>query len=114
MALTEVELQEDLVRRQTTEQIRAAYLTMQTLSASVDILKTQVELARRNADETGKAYKAGEATDLDVLQANTALTQSERHLALATYQHEIAICELQRAVGTFATDLVPRAAGGHE
>jgi len=113
-ALTEVELQEELVRRQMTEQIRAAYLTMQTLSASVDILRTQVDVARRNADETGKAYRAGEATDLDVLQANTALTQSERLLALATYQHELAICELQRAVGTFATDLVPRSAGGHE
>jgi len=42
-----------------------------------------------------------------VLQSNNALTQSERQLALTSYQFEIAICELQRAVGTFAADLVP-------
>jgi outer membrane protein TolC len=114
LQLTEAGLQEDLVRRQTAEQIRAAYIAMQTLDASVELLKSQVEVARRNADETGKAYQAGEATDLDVLQSNNALTQSERQLAQATYQYEVAICELQRAVGTFAADLTPRASGGHE
>jgi len=106
-ALKQAQLQEDLIRRQTAEQIRAAYIAMQTLKASVDILRTQTEIARRNADETGRAYKVGEATDLDVLQSNSALTQSERQLALTSYQFEIAICELRRAVGTFAADLVP-------
>ena len=105
--LRQSQLQEDLVRRQTEEQIRAAYIAVQTFRASVDILRTQTEVARRNADETGRAYKVGEATDLDVLQSNNALTQSERQLALTSYQFEIAICELQRAVGTFAADLVP-------
>ena len=113
-ALHETELQEELIRRQTAEQIRAAHVAMQTLGASVDLLRTQVEVARRNADETGKAYKVGEATDLDVLQANTALTQSERHLALTTYQLAVAICDLQRAVGTFAADMAPAVTGGHE
>jgi len=105
--LRQSQLQEDLVRRQTEEQIRAAYIAVQTFRASVDILRTQTEVARRNADETGRAYKVGEATDLDVLQSNNALTQSERQLALTSYQFEIAICELQRVVGTFAADLVP-------
>ena len=114
LQLTEAGLQEELAARQASEQIRRAYLAMQTLDASVQILKSQVEVARRNADETGRAYAVGEATDLDVLQSNNALTQSERQLAQATYQYEVAICDLQRAVGTFAADLVPRAAGGQE
>jgi outer membrane protein len=113
-ALRQTQLQEELIRHQTAEQIRAAHITVQTLKASVDILRTQTEVARRNADETGKAYKVGEATDLDVLQSNSALTQSERQLALTSYQFEVAICELQRVVGTFAADLVPAPAGGHE
>jgi OMF family outer membrane factor len=112
--LTESELAEELARRQTAEQIRAAYVAMQTLSASVELLTSQVAVARRNADETGKAYQAGEATDLDVLQSNNALTQSERQLTQATYQYEMAICELQRAIGTFAADLAPQTAGGQE
>jgi outer membrane protein len=114
LQVNEATLQEELVRNQTSEQIRSAYLAMQTLDASVQLLKSQVEVARRNADETGNAYQVGEATDLDVLQANNALTQSERQLAQATYQYEVAICDVQRAVGTFAADLVPQAAGGHE
>lgn len=114
VALREAELQEELVRRQTAEQIRAAHVAMVTLGASVDLLRTQVEIARRNADETGKAYKVGEATDLDVLQANTAAAQSERQLALTTFQLAVAVCDLQRAVGTFAADLAPGVTGGHE
>lgn len=114
VALREAELQEELVRRQTAEQIRAAHMAMLTLGASVDLLRTQVEIARRNADETGRAYKAGEATDLDVLQANTAASQSERQLALTTFQLAVAVCDLQRAVGTFAADLAPGVTGGHE
>jgi OMF family outer membrane factor len=114
LQVNEVTLQEELAKRQTAEQIRSAYLAMQTFDASVQLLKSQVELARRNADETNKAYQVGEATDLDVLQANNALTQSERQLAQVSFQYEVAICEVQRAVGTFAADLVPHAAGGHE
>ena len=114
VALREAELQEELVRRQAAEQIRVAHVAMLTFGASVDLLRTQVEIARRNADETGKAYKVGEATDLDVLQANTAASQSERQLALTTFQLVLAICDLQRAVGTFAADLAPGATGGHE
>ena len=114
LQLTEAGLQEELVRRQTAEQIRAAYIAMQTFNATVELLKSQVDVARRNVDETGKAYQVGEATDLDVLQSNNALTQSERQLAQATFQYEVAICDVQRAVGTFAADLMPRAAGGQE
>ncbi len=114
LQVNEASLQEELVKRQTSEQIRSAYLAMQTLDASVQLLRSQVEVAQRNADETNKAYQVGEATDLDVLQANNALTQSERQLAQAAYQYEVAICAVQRAVGTFAADLVPQAAGGHE
>jgi outer membrane protein TolC len=113
-SLTEAGLQEELARRQTAEQIRAAYVAMQTLSASVDLLKSQVEVARRNGDETGKAYQVGEATDLDVLQSNNALTQSERQLAQATFQYEMSICDLLRAIGTFAAYLAPQTSGGHE
>ena len=87
LQVNEVTLQEELVKRQTSVQIRSAYLAMQTLDASVQLLKSQIEVARRNADETNKAYQVGEATDLDVLQSNNALTQSERQLAQATFQY---------------------------
>ncbi len=112
-AQRELDERRELARKQTAQQIRTAYLTIQTLGASVDMLTAQVEFARKNAESTTRAYKVGEATDLDVLDANATLARSERQFSMTTYQLEVAMYELQRAVGTFAADKVD-AAGDHE
>ena len=81
----------------------------------MDVLTQQVDVSRRNAAETARAYAVGEATDLDILTANEQVTRSERDLLSATFSYEIAMYELQRAVGTLAPDLVAAAApGGQE
>jgi outer membrane protein TolC len=110
--LREIELQRDLLRKRVEQQIRSAYLDIETQAASVDMLEMQVEFARKNADSTQQAFRVGEATDLDILASNETLTRSERQLALATYQLELAIYELERAVGTFARDTISAALGG--
>ncbi len=110
--LHETDLRRELLRKQTENEVRTAFLRIQALRANVDTLTQQVEVARRNADETGRAYKVGEATDLDVLSANELLVRSERDLLEATFSYELAMYELQRAVGIFAADLVAAAAPG--
>lgn len=111
-SLRETDLRRELLRKQTENEVRTVYLRIQTLHANVDVLTQQVEVARRNADETGRAYKVGEATDLDILSANELLARSERDLLEATFSYEVAMYELQRAVGVFAADLVAAAAPG--
>lgn len=108
-ALRELELRRALLRKQTENEIRSAYLRVETLRATVDVLTQQVEVARRNADETARAYQVGEATDLDILTANDLAARSERDLLEATYSYEVATYELQRAVGVLAPDLVAAA-----
>ena len=110
--LRETDLRRDLLRKQLENEIRTAFLRIQTFRANVDTLTAQVDVARRNADETGRAYKVGEATDLDILTANELLSRSERDLLEATFSYELAMYDLQRAVGTFAADLVAQAAPG--
>lgn len=110
--LREADLRRDLLRKQLENEIRTAFLRIQTFRANLDTLTQQVEVARRNADETGRAYKVGEATDLDILSANELLSRSERDLLEATFSYELAMYELQRAVGVFAADLVAQAAPG--
>jgi TolC family type I secretion outer membrane protein len=112
VTLRQTELQRELLRKQTTNEVRAAYLKIGTARANVDVLTQQVDVARRNADETGRAYKVGEATDLDILTANEQVSRSERDLLQATFSYELAMYELQRAVGTLAPDLVAAAAPG--
>jgi protease secretion system outer membrane protein len=110
--LRETDLRRDLLRKQLENEIRTAFLRIQTFRANVDTLTAQVDVARRNADETGRAYKVGEATDLDILTANELLSRSERDLLEATFSYELAMYDLQRAVGTFAADLAAQAAPG--
>jgi len=111
--LREVELQWNLLHKQVEQEIRSARLEVDTKAASVDLLEQEVEFARKNADSTQKAYRVGEATDLDILTSNEALTRSERQLALATYQLELAVFRLERAIGTFAQDMIA-SSGGEE
>jgi outer membrane protein len=109
-ALRELELRRALLRKQTENEIRSAYLRIETLATTVEVLERQVELARRNADETARAYRVGEATDLDILTANNLAARAERDLLDATYAYELAMYELQRAIGALAPDLVAAAA----
>ena len=110
--LRETALRRDLLRKQLENEIRTAFLRIRTFRANVDTLTAQVDVALRNADETGRAYKVGESTDLDILTANELLVRSERDLLEATFSYELAMYDLQRAVGTFAADLVAQAAPG--
>jgi protease secretion system outer membrane protein len=110
--LRETDLRRNLLRKQLENEIRTAFLRIQTFRANVDTLTAQVDVAGRNADETGRAYKVGEATDLDILTANELLSRSERDLLEATFSYELAMYDLQRAVGTFAADLAAQAALG--
>jgi outer membrane protein len=112
--LRELVAREDLARKQTELEIRSAYLAMDTFAASVDMLTAQVEFARMNAESTARAFKVGEATDLDMLEANASLTRSERELALTSYSLDVAMYSLQRAIGTFAADLVPATPTGED
>jgi outer membrane protein len=111
--LREVELRRNLLLKQVEQEVHSAALEVETQAASVDLLEQQLEFARKNAESTRKAYRVGEATDLDVLTANEGLTRSERQLAMATYQLELAVFGLQRATGTFAQDVIP-STGGQE
>ncbi len=112
--LREVELGLALLREQVELQIRTAYLDIDTQAASVEMLEEQVDFARTNADSTQRAYRVGEATDLDILASNQTLIRSERQLALATYQFELAIHELERATGTFARETISDFSGGEK
>ena len=112
--LRELELNREMLSERIEQEIQTAYLNVETRSASVDMLRAQVEFARRNDEATSRAFRVGEATDLDVITANATLTRSERELTGATYQLEITMYELQRAVGTFAEEEILAMTGGEE
>jgi outer membrane protein len=112
--LRELDFRRDLLQQSVELQVRTAYLDIETQQASVEMLEMQVDFATRNAESTQRAFRVGEATDLDILASNETLTRSERQLALATYQLELAIYDLERAIGTFARDTISAFSGGEQ
>lgn len=109
--LRQIDDRRELLRKQIEQQIRTAYLMIDTLSASADMLTAQVEFARKNAESTARAYRAGEATDLDVMEANQVLTRSERQLSVTTFSLDVARYELQRAVGALPAEVSSTSTG---
>jgi outer membrane protein len=73
---------------------------------SLELLEAQkktVEQAEESIRLAEARYKAGTGTQLDVLSAQTALTEARANEAQALYDYNVAIASLERATGSTAT-----------
>jgi outer membrane protein len=87
-----------------------SYLTLQTVSAVLTQLKAEVEYASDNYNAVTKQFKYGLADSIDIIDANTLLVTSERELANAEYDYQLAVLILKRATGILLKTVV----SGHE
>ncbi|MBI5666119.1 MAG: TolC family protein [Nitrospirae bacterium] len=81
-------------------EVENAYLNLLTVSAVIDKLQAEAEYAADNYNSVTKQFQYGLADSIDVIDANTLLVTSERELANAGYDYELAILNLKRAAGT--------------
>jgi outer membrane protein len=81
-------------------EVEDAYLNLLTISAVIDRLQAESEYAADNYNSVTKQFQYGLANSIDVIDANTLLLTSERELANARYDYELAILKLKRATGT--------------
>ena len=81
-------------------EVERNYLNALTTSAVLAQLKAEVEYARDNFSAVTKQFQYGLADSIDVIDANTLLVRSERGLANAGYDNELAIIKLKRTTGT--------------
>ena len=65
-------------------------------------------LARENYDMTSKQYRVGLSTSLDINTALNALNQVRTQLIDQTYTYQIALLNLDNAIGVFAQDYLPQ------
>jgi outer membrane protein TolC len=85
-----------------------AQLNIDTLRQNLRTLNREVELARENHDLTSKQYRAGVASSLDVQQTLTQLIAARNQLVVQTYDYEVSLLNLQRAIGMFETQFAKR------
>lgn len=93
-------------------EVENAYLDFQTQKEILKSLEDQVAFARDNYNSVSRQYQFGLANSIDVIDANTLLITSERQLADAAYNYQLALIRLQRVTGQMLKTVAAKAQGG--
>jgi outer membrane protein TolC len=96
---TRIEL--SAVQRQTIKNLEAAYQEAQTARDQRDLLRQSADLASENLRLNNLRYQAGEATILEVVDAQTSLVQARNNLDDGEVRYRVAIATLQNLAGNF-------------
>jgi outer membrane protein TolC len=88
-------------QRQLLSNLFAAYNETCTARSEVDTLRSSADLAAESLRLNILRYKAGQATVLDVLNAQNTLTQTRGAYADGLVRYRMALANLQTLTGTF-------------
>ena len=91
----------ELLRDTTSGEVTEAVRSLKTRRSALDAAKTSLDLSRETVHVVRAQYEAGQATQLELLQAQDALVSADVGVAQARLALELAGLELQRATGTF-------------
>jgi outer membrane protein TolC len=89
-----------LAERQLKANVSAYYAEAQTAQSQVDSLKSSLDLATESLRLTVLRYQSGEATVLEVVDAQTTLIQSRNAYDDGLVRYRVAIASLQTLTGT--------------
>lgn len=106
--LAEAKWQLDKLKKDIGVEVRQAFLAVQTLNINLETLKKEVSLAQENYNITSKQYGVGLSTSLDLNTALNSLNLARTQLADRTYEYQVALLALDKAIGLFADDYVPQ------
>lgn len=94
----------DAVRRQVSQGTRQAYYGVQSLQAQVKALEAAESSTKLALEATQLGYKVGVRVNLDVLNAQTQLFQTQRDLAKARYDVLVGGLKLRQAAGQLSAE----------
>jgi outer membrane protein TolC len=89
------------VQRQLQANINAFYLEAQAARAQIDSLRSSMDLATESLRLTVLRYQGGEATALEVADAQTTLVQARNAYDDGLARYRIALAQLQTLTGRF-------------
>ena len=88
-------------QRQAIADLQSFYAEAQTARGQLDILQNSVDLAAESMRLTTLRYQAGEATALEVVDAQNTLTQARSSYRDGQARYHVAIANLQTLTGSF-------------
>ena len=80
-------------------EVRAALLDLQTAADQVAVARSSVDLARQALTQAQDRFSAGVAENIEVVQAQNALTGATDTYISSVYAHNLAKVALARALG---------------
>jgi outer membrane protein TolC len=92
------------LRGQIAADVRDSILDIQAAEKSVDVARSNVQLAGEALSEAQQRYKAGVSDNLAVSQAQQAVAQASDQYVVALYEHNMAKLSLARALGVAQSD----------
>lgn len=81
-------------------EVRQAYSSMKEAEARIETSKVAVDKANEDLKASQAKYYAGVGTNLDVIDAQVALTQAETNSTQALYDYNVNKAKLQKAIGS--------------
>jgi outer membrane protein TolC len=87
--------------RQALADLQSFYAEAETSRAQVDILRNSADLAAESLRLTNLRYQAGEATALEVVDAQNTLTLARNAFHDGEARYHLAIASLQTLTGAF-------------
>jgi outer membrane protein TolC len=101
--LTSLTQQLAALREQINQQLRDSILDVQSATELVRVAQSNVELARKELEQTTDRFQAGVDDNLPVVQAQATLADAETNLVNTTSQHNQAKLGLARNLGIVDT-----------
>jgi outer membrane protein TolC len=101
--LTNLNQQFAALREQINQQLRDSILDVQSATELVRVARSNVELARKELEQTTERFEAGVDDNLPVVQAQATLADAESNLVNTTSQHNQAKLGLARNLGIVDT-----------
>jgi len=102
--LLQAEYRRDQLEDRVRMQVKEAVLNLKRAKEKIEAQSKTVEQAERGLHIAEVRYGNGISTQLEVMDAQLALTQARTNHAEALYEYSIASAALDRAVGTIGTD----------
>jgi outer membrane protein len=90
----------ELTERSIKLQVEQAYRNLQNALETIAVAQKVLGQARETVRMAGVSYQAGLSTSLELVDAETGLTQAKTNYNQALSNYQIALAKLERAIGT--------------
>lgn len=97
--MTVAQLQIQNLKNQVILEVGKAFDDLETIKKTLETVKTQVNLAEENYQLNSSLYEVGDATALELAQALISYDQAKITYSNLTYQKDLAVLNLKKAVG---------------